>query len=158
MPQFSYQHPAAGNTPPEYLQSIAEFIQRGPCIDVEIHVPDVIAQQLQAAKQPIPAVVTGKGLFDTGASISGIDEGHAASLGLTPVATSQVSTPHGTQTRNVYSVKLAFPGTVLPAVPILFTTGSEIKNQGIDVLIGRDYLTDKVLIYNGPMRLYTLCY
>ncbi|MFY9738832.1 MAG: hypothetical protein WAK11_07220 [Candidatus Cybelea sp.] len=39
-----------------------------------------------------------------------------------------------------------------------YATRSEIKNQGIDVLIGRHHLVDEALIYNGPLRLYTLCY
>jgi hypothetical protein len=67
-------------------------------------------------------------------------------------------TPHGTEPRHVYAVKFEFPGTLLPSVPLLFATGMDLINQGIDVLIGRDYLGDKVLIYNGPMRLYTICY
>ena len=72
------------------------------------------------------------------------------------VGPTSCSTPHGTKSQTVYAAKLEFPGTPLPAVPTVFVIGSTIKNQGIDVLIGRDYLLDKVLVFNGPQLGYTI--
>lgn len=158
MPQHSFQPPIAGTGPQAIVQAIQDFLRRGPCSAVEIHVPDALANQLQAAGTVIPPPITGVGLLDTGASISGIDDAHAQQLGLVPISSTQVATPSGSATQRLYGVKLEFPGTMLPPVPFLMVTGSQIKNQGIDVLIGRDYLNDKVLIYNGPMRLYTICF
>lgn len=74
------------------------------------------------------------------------------------MSSATVSTPAGSVTQNLYAVKLEFPGTPLPTMPFLMVTGSQLRPQGIDVLLGRDYLGDKVLIYNGQMRLYTICY
>jgi len=125
---------------------------------VEIHLPDALVSQLQQEKKPVPPPITGIGLIDSGASISGIDETHAQKLGLISIEPVNVSTPIGSKTKSLYAVKLGFPGTTLPAVPFIRVIGNEVKSQGIDVLIGRDYLADKVLIYNGPMRLYTVCY
>lgn len=158
MPQYSVQHPAVDNTSQAAIQAFVEFVQRGPCSPVEIHISDALATQLKVQSVPIPVALFGTALIDTGASISGIDEAHALALGLIPMSSTSVSTPNGVAMQNLYAVKLEFPGTPLPAVPFLMVTGSQLKNQGIDVLLGRDYLGDKVLIYNGPMRLYTICF
>lgn len=158
MAQYSVQLPSTDNSPQAITQAFLEFIRRGPCTSIEIHVANALATQLQANGLPTPNPISGFALIDTGASISGIDEAHANALGLTPVNSAQVSTPGGVVTQNVYAVKLEFPGTPLPSIPSLFVTGSQLRNQGIDVLLGRDYLADKVLIYNGQMRLYTICY
>jgi hypothetical protein len=158
VPQYSFQPPFVGSDPQAFIQARQDFQRRGPCSAVEIHVPDALASQLQKQGKPVPPPISGTALIDTGASISGIDDSYAQQLGLIPVSSAQVSTPSGTTTQNVYAVKLEFPGTGLPPVPFLMVLGNEVKNQGIDVLIGRDYLGDKVLIYNGPMMLYTICY
>ena len=158
MPQHSSQPAIVGTGPQALVQAFHDFIRTGPCLQIEIHIPDVLAQQLQAAGLPVPAPVAGKALVDTGASISGIDESHAQALGLKSIATVQCSTPTGTKVQQVYAVKFEFPGSTIPVTPLLTVLGNEIKNQGIDVLLGRDYLGDKVLIYNGPMRLYTICF
>jgi hypothetical protein len=125
---------------------------------VEIHLPDELVSQLQKEGKPVPPPITGVALIDTGASISGIDATHAQALGLVSTGPATVSTTMGSTVQSLYAVKFEFPGTTLPLVPFIRVLGNEVKSQGIDVLIGRDYLGDKVLIYNGPMRLYTVCF
>lgn len=61
-----------------------------------------------------------------------------------------------------YDVSLIIPGADAshPALhmPTIAIVGSQLRDQGIDALIGRDILGSCVLTYNGSMGFYTLAY
>ncbi len=118
-------------------------------MQVELSVPDELAQYLTDNNLPVPAPITGMGLIDTGASITAVDVSIIQSLGIQPVGISNVFTPQGSTQQELFPVKLSFIGT-----PIIFNfssvLGSELRNQGILALIGRDVLSRCILIYNGP--------
>jgi hypothetical protein len=94
-------------------------------------------------------------LIDTGASITSVDVSIIQSLGIQPVGISNVFTPQGSTQQELFPVKLSFIGT-----PIIFNfssvLGSELRNQGIFALIGRDVLSRCILIYNGPAGHFSL--
>ena len=60
----------------------------------------------------------------------------------------------------VFAVRLSFPQH--PAIPILadpiHVVSCTLANQGIGALLGRDFLSSTVLVYNGPGGFYTLAF
>ena len=61
-----------------------------------------------------------------------------------------------------YDVAIAIYGTTLEQQPkfdpVLPVAEFPLENQGFKVLIGRDVLAGCVLVYNGPIGHYTLCF
>jgi predicted aspartyl protease len=128
----------------------------GPRIEIEISVPDVLAQTLLSQNLPIPAPQLGKALIDTGASNTSIDDGVARALGLQIHNQIPISTPSGQTTHNVYAARLTFPASRLQPIPLLSVAGTELANQGLIALLGRDFLGGKMLIYDGILSQVTL--
>ncbi len=128
----------------------------GPRMLVEVSIPDALAQALSAQQQTIPTPNVGHGLIDTGASNTCIDEAVAQALGLQVINKIQVNTPAGQVSKDVYGVKLSFPGTALPPIPFFAAGGAELANQGLVALIGRDFLMNKVLHYDGTLSTVSL--
>ena len=137
----------------------------GPSLQVEVSVPTALANQIQAANQPIPNPILGLGIVDTGASISAVDVAVLNQLGVQPVGTANVGTAGGQQTQSTYPAKFTFPG--MPGMPsIEFSTliGSNLTGQivpgpqqgNLIVLLGRDILERFVFVYNGPAGMFTL--
>jgi hypothetical protein len=122
------------------------------------------ADQLKAAGLPVPDPVVGRFLIDTGASHTNMDDEIAAKLKIKPVDFVSVHTPstNGVPVQvPVYAVDLIMPGR--PGKPMhivrsAFVSCSHFKSQGIDGLIGRDVLSEIVLIYDGPGQTCTLSY
>lgn len=63
---------------------------------------------------------------------------------------------------NQYDVMLVIPAPsadspawIIPAIPAL---ESHLISQGIQGLIGRDLLDRAILVYNGPINLFSLAY
>jgi hypothetical protein len=93
--------------------------------------------------------VTGRVLFDTGATKTVVDEAAIKQLGIQPAGVTNVSTPSGTAQQLLYPAELEF----LPMhsrVKFTFVIGSpHLAAQGLLALIGRDVMRHMVLIYNG---------
>ena len=98
----------------------------------------------------MPTPFDGYALFDTGASVTCVDEGVLRDLGLSPVGMTSMSTPSGGSKANTYACALYFPGSPLPDIELSFVVGVQLKNQGYVGLIGRDLLSNMILIYYGP--------
>ena len=63
---------------------------------------------------------------------------------------------------NQYDVMLVIPGPsadspawIIPALPAF---ESHLTSQGIHGIIGRDLLDRAILVYNGPINLFSLAY
>lgn len=137
----------------------------GPLIQVGICLSGPHQEVLRKAGKPIPPLVLGTFLVDTGASGTVVDPGLIAPLLLTPTGAVMVQTP-STNGQPVachqYDVSLFIPpakpqktGFYVEATPV---TESVLRPQGIDGLIGRDVLARCVLIYNGEDGHFTLGY
>lgn len=142
----------------------ANIASGGPLLIANIGVSVPRMQALIAANQPVPAIVKGTFLLDTGASGTCVDATFIAQLGLQPTGTVPIMTPStgsGVHHCDQYDVSLYIPGNatgqghLIPAVPIIAT---HLQNQGIDGLIGRDVLDNCTLIYNGTAKMFTLGY
>lgn len=140
------------------------YSSAGPLLQVMIGVSRPHADALTAVGRPVPPLVTGTFLIDTGASSTCVDPGLVAPLGLTQTGAVMIQTP---STNGVpvacaqYDVMMIIAGAVgtLPmvveATPVMETS---LRSQGIDGLLGRDVLGNCVLITNGPASLLTLSY
>jgi hypothetical protein len=141
------------------------FGQAGPLVQVSVGVSAPHRDALLAAGRPVPPLVSGTFLIDTGASSTCLDPALVAPLNLTPTGVVPIQTPSTAGTPHPcyqYDVMLAISaaraggtGFFIDALPVLETG---LGGQGIDGLIGRDVLAEWVLIYNGPTNALTLSY
>ena len=135
----------------EIALSPAEFLAvAGPKVNVRVGVSGLLRRFLLSQEKEVPDLVEGSALMDTGASHSCIDEGFARRLGLPIIDEAAVSTAsHSRHRVNVYGYGLiAVQGSdVRFDAPRLI--GADLEDQGIEVLLGRDFLSMGILIYNG---------
>lgn len=137
----------------------------GPVITAFIGVSTPREQALKAAGQPVPALVHGQFLVDTGASSTVVDPLILTSLNLVPTGVVGIHTPStngAAVSCNQYDVLVflpsrgaAIPGCIINTHPII---ESSLKSQGIDGLIGRDLLDQWTVFYNGPGKVLTISY
>jgi hypothetical protein len=101
------------------------------------------------------AAADGSALLDTGSERSLLSPVVAARLGLTAVGVAVVRTV-GAAAAHVpeYDVVIDFPGTALPSARRRLL-GIDL-GEGLDVLLGRDFLVGTVLVYDGLAGVYTL--
>lgn len=121
----------------------------GSTLEVEAHVTDQHAKILEDNNKEVPSPQSGKGLLDTGASISAIDVELLQKLDIPPIGVTRVSTPSGQDAQELYAVKFSFPGKGLPDMTSLNVLGSNLKKQQISALIGRDILRYCLMVYDG---------
>jgi hypothetical protein len=104
--------------------------------------------------------VSGLALIDTGAVQSGIDEGVALSLGLNPVGVSEMLTPAGKRTKvGVFWGEVSFVDSELAPLRQQFLgmkLGYRVGEVRVVAILGRDFLSDARLDYDGPSARYTV--
>jgi hypothetical protein len=135
----------------------------GPIIPVEVSIPTALEQFYLEKKMLLPSVQRGHALIDTGASTTAVDERVLQQLNILPIDETDCSSPHGTAKNSIYPLKVSFPALNLKDLPLARVLGCELKWQTADgkeiiMLLGRDLLQDKVLIYNGKGWSITLAF
>jgi hypothetical protein len=131
-----------------------QFGAAGPLLDVFITVSAPRQAALQQAGQPVPAPQIARALIDTGASITAVDPAITTALGLTPTGQTTIHTPSTAaeipHTCNTYDIHLTLSHPALSfyisALPVI---QSNLHHQGIQALIGRDVLSNCLLVYDG---------
>lgn len=156
MPVAKVKFHEPGKAPPNPVPLL--LLREGPNLPVQIEVPDALAKQLADTGKPIPPPVSGKGLIDTGATFSAVDNATARKLELQPVRVTKVGTASGEVEQPVYSLKLT-----LPTARIVITDGNVVGADlsgvgGVIVLIGRSFLQHVMMIYDGPSAEFSLAY
>lgn len=148
-----------------YHPSIVKFdpnqlLINGPVIAIEISIPSALANFYTTHKLPIPAPKIGFGLIDTGATRTCVDQSVISSLGVSPVGTATSGTASGPSTHNLYPTHVRF---IEENIDIDFNqcmgvnlTGQNAMGQPLIALIGRDILSNFLLVYNGPAGMFTL--
>lgn len=139
---------------PAFTGRITDLRGRGPVLQANIAVAAAAEKALTDAGQPIPAPVQVTALIDTGATGSAISKGIAQRLGLQPVGVIPVSTPSSANVpMSLYAIRFLLPNTL-----VFETTAieAELQDQGIGALIGRDVLSQAVLVYIGYANEFTL--
>ncbi len=132
------------------IPSETVLFQEGPKVRVSIEITGFLRDMLNEQGAKIPGAIPGVALIDTGATATSIDNDCARNLHLPIIGTQVIATPsHEQYETPVYShglislvgTSIAFNGLRLIGVPL--------KNQGIQVLFGRDFLRHGILIYHG---------
>lgn len=129
----------------------------GPCVQVLIGLASSMVQTLTQNGQTVPVPQAGRALIDTGASITCIDDDLAKKLGLPVLDVVQMVSASHTTPANVYPVQIEVVGVGI-SVQVLRCMGAKLSQQGIAALIGRDFLVNGLLVYNGVVGAITLSF
>lgn len=139
----------------------------GPQINIDIEPPSAASSWAKASKIALRSASNIMALFDTGASITGIDYQILAQLQYPPIGIGNLATPSGTIQTQMYMVKLVIPSRSNPSFPPnmpriiidnVCVISVDLSRQHQKVLLGRDILRRMILVYNGPQALVTLGY
>lgn len=128
---------------------------RGPCLPIDISLPQILIDQLTQQGRKIPSPVSGIAQVDTGASISVVDLSVISHLRINPIGVVSIGTAAGPARRNLYPVRFAFPNLNLDLNRVI---GADLSSFHITTLIGRDILSLFLLIYHGPAGRFTLTF
>jgi predicted aspartyl protease len=116
---------------------------------------------LQEQGLTIPVARTVRALVDTGASRTIVEERYLRSLELPPLAEEEVhtaSTGAIPSRLKIYAVELSLAedvtGTLARNLPVF--ASPDLSGLGVQMLLGRDFLSRVILTYNGPNREFTL--
>jgi len=148
---------------PHFTLQISE---QGATMSALIGVSEGRKNALTALDQPIPELVRGIALLDTGASATCIDPSILQKLRLTPTGQVMIRTP-STGINPVlfdqYDVSIYVPPASQDQIPLYMGTlpvvcTELLASQGFHILVGRDILAQCVFIYNGSMNWFTLSY
>jgi predicted aspartyl protease len=119
-------------------------------------VPSAVEDALAAAGDPVPSAVTVQAIIDTGASSTVVRTGTCRGLGLNPVGVINIHTPSSADVPcEQFSVRIAFPNNVQGTAIV---TEAPMPGQGIQALIGRDVLSQAVLVYIGFANTFSLSF
>ena len=140
--------------PPPTAQLLLRL--HGPKVTGFFSLHPVDEQALVKSNQPVPDRVPGKALLDTGASVTVVDHTIAKRLNLLPRGTLRLSVANATTEQPTF----AFAFTIEARTPFTLTAlqapSSDLAGLGVDLLIGRDILSQCLLIMNGPAGSFTL--
>ena len=121
----------------------------GPCVPVNLTLLPDLLQAKAEKREPLPPVVAGLALSDTGASQTCIDQ-NAASQAQLPVvgaAAMASATDHAVEVP-VFAGQLLLAGGI--NINVEQGMGAKLSGiPGVIALIGRDLLQSAVLVYNG---------
>jgi len=96
--------------------------------------------------------------FDTGASVTSIDEKIAKELELSPVGVTNMQTAAGLKSAKTYIADISFPHTALRGYRLNISDCNlpyngnitDLSPQNFSVLLGRDIMTNWNIVWNGP--------
>ena len=143
--------------PSSFTIGRANLTTEGPIVDLLLVVGKGAEDALKRDGNSVPEPLKIIAMIDTGASGTVIQEGLAAKLGLTPIGKEKISTPSSTGLECfVYDVRLVFPNNT--GVEGVRAIEAPLKDQNIQCLVGRDVLSQGVLVYTGYLNQFTLSF
>ena len=145
---------------PIYSAQVTDLEGIGPIVDIQVlpTADAVDAMEREGTEPPSPKNVAA--LIDTGASASVIQESVAEALGLAPIGQAKINTPscQGHPCFK-YALMLLLPtadsGSHLSST--CFETeiiAAPLAGQNIQCLLGRDFLSHTMMVYNGPQNAF----
>ncbi len=137
--------------------------RHGPFFEVAVQVPRATADVLAKQGQPLPTPQTGRGVVDTGASLTCVHEPVLQALGIHPIGQVTTGTAGGPSIRNVYPAQLELQDAGI-RIELTRVAGVDLTGQGVGpgtgqpliALLGRNLLERMLLVYNGPGGYWTL--
>ena len=149
---------AEGVTEKGDVRPAPEFMVRlGPVVQVTIHVPDDVAQAYADRGETSPPPNNGYAIIDTGATTTCFDVEAAKAAGLPQIGDADMSSASHTSSRvPVFAGKIFVPGLGI-GINIPEGMGANLSSinlnsdgEALVALLGRDFLQNTVLVYNGP--------
>lgn len=148
-----HQHPEGIGPDGSRASASGHLFLSGPQIDVAIELPEVMAKALGKLGKATPEPIVGRALIDTGSMRSVVDESVCVALGAAESGTELLDRESGRVVATCYSVKQSFSAGWTPPVLYLrmaaLDLGFDPDSQPMLCVLGRDYLADKMMIYNG---------
>lgn len=141
---------------PHFTAQIPNLRNVGPVVEVQFTPPPILQEIQKSAGETISSGVRVLALIDTGATRTVLKRGLAKKLGLNPVGSVRINTPSSTGVLCYeYVVQVTFPANVNVNCVVI---ESDLKDQPIQCLIGRDILALGTLIYMGHSELFSLSF
>ena len=139
------------------------FAPEGPILQILVYASAPRRAALKAAGMPIPKPISINVLVDTGASSTCVDSSQLAKLGIPPSGLIDVHTPSTGSTPVQLSQFDVDLGVVLDngkfhLISTLPVIESNFVSPGVDGLLGRDVLSQGILIFNGSAKTFTLAF
>lgn len=153
MPYFERQH--SDETLPDGMVVSARNVLAfaGPVINVVFQLPEALARSIREDGRPVPPAVRGQALIDTSTLESVVDESVCLGLGAVETGTAVVENNGVLVQATCYAIKMGFLDDWSQPVyyPKMATAdlGFSLPNQPVVCILGRDFLADKMMIYNG---------
>lgn len=154
----NFGDPMPGTLMPILHRQVRMRIDNGPIME-----PLEIAErlgpllQVEIASQSGSQTVGGIALIDTGARISSIDLRAASMLGMQHNGEVEASTPAGISRHYTFAGKISFPEHAeLPPLVASNLLGVDMSDRKYVALLGRDFLRNKMLTYDGTTGHFTL--
>jgi len=122
----------------------------GIVMDLEISIDVETMRILQSTGFALPSPMIAKGLFDTGCTITSIDDSIISNLNLKTRGYVDVATANGQTKVTQHIIALSFPGTNLRGKTTHLVQAANLSEQPFKVLIGRDLMSTWAITYNGP--------
>ncbi len=153
MPSFSFSPEIAGresNASPMHPRHALQ--SAGPVVPVTVARKGLSLED--ARQEDPPGFFSGTALIDTGAAVTCVNDAAIRELGIEAI---DMTTIDSATQRNVpvsvFPVRLGLPGI---EIDIPRAHGCGMDELGFLVIIGRDVLSQCILIYNGPKGEITL--
>lgn len=134
----------------------------GPLVPVSLRPEPIRAEMLRRAGSEVPAQVQGWALIDTGAKQTCVDHTVAAGL-YQQIGVAHAYTPstpdEAPHEAPVFYGFVTFPNTGLPVMEqemLGMALGYPVQGKRVLVLLGRDFLTNLTMLYDGPAGLVSL--
>ncbi len=131
----------------------------GPVLAVSVSIPQALAAFYTRQQIPLPSPITGLALIDTGATRSCVHAPIMSSLGVNPIGVVTSGTPAGQVLHSLYPAHFTFPATTIEvdftSVVGVDLSGQIITGQQLIALIGRDVLSNGILVYNGTIGTFS---
>jgi hypothetical protein len=135
----------------------------GLALNVLVGLPGSRMALLQAAGAPIPPPLHLRGVIDTGSDITGVASRVFQALALPVWLKGSTSTVTGVHAVNLFEVSLSIPAVPAASGPLLNRPTLAVMEMtqalpNIEVLIGRDVLSECLLLADGPGQRFTLAW
>jgi len=139
---------------PSLTHAEPKLKELGPIVEVHFLIPLALEKKYKEEGKEIPKPVIVKAMIDTGASCCAIQKDIPKKLKLNPVGSHKIHTPSCKDHECYkYFIRMAIPLHQLVYEGVF--TAVPLEAQGIDCLIGRDLLSNGILIYIGYANQFT---
>lgn len=130
--------------------------RNGPIVEVYFTVSKELEDQFKQKNEKVPEPIKVKALVDTGATTCVVKEEIPKNLGLSPIGKTPISTAHGNHECYQYFLRMIIPHPTGPLTYEGVFVAANLGGQDLSCLIGRDFLSNGILVYIGYANQFTL--